>query len=69
MRKWHKKRTWRMPVKGDLAYLIGSFGQRCGPVSIVVSVGPGAQARVFCTEHGFASSHDWNDVEVVSEGR
>ena len=68
MRKWHKKRTWRMPVKGDLAYLIGSFGQRCGPVSSVVSVGPGAQARVFCTEHGFASSHDWNDVEVVSEG-
>ena len=69
MRKWHQTRTWRTPVKGDLAYLIGSFGQRCGPVSIVTRVGPGAQAVVLCTQRGFASTHDWNDIEVISESR
>ena len=68
--KWHKERKWTPPRVGDVVYLIGSFGQRVGPVSLVVSIFEAAHtARVFCTQRGFASSHAWDDLEVVNESR
>ena len=70
MRAWHKERKWQQPIIGDLVYLVGSFGQRVGPASLVISVFAGGHtARVFCTNRGFASSHAWDDLEVVNESR
>lgn len=70
MRTWHKERKWTQPIVGDMVYLVGSYGQRVGPVSLVVSVFDAAHtARVFCTKRGFASSHAWDDLEVISESR
>ncbi len=68
MRKWHKERKWQQPIVGDLVYLVGSYGQRVGPVSLVTSIfTAGHTARVFCTNRGFASSHAWDDLEVVND--
>ena len=66
-RTWHKERKWSEPIVGDLVYLVGSFGQRVGPPTIVTNVFvAGHTARVFCTHRGYASSHAWDDLEVVS---
>ena len=67
MRQWHRERKWKQPIEGDLVYMIGSFGNRLGFPSLVISIFQGGNtARILCPKYGFEISHPWDDLEVVS---